>query len=214
MKFSSVASACLVLACASTVAQAHFELTYPATRGFDEDKEPTGPCGGFNTPSASRSEFPIQNGFMNINSGHVNYKATIQLVVNSNPSAADFTAAAASPVSSPPTISNNHPNNACLQVGDLSKVAGVADGVNATLQILYNGGDSPLYQCADVVLKTNPAGFDKTKCVNDNGSPTTSGGNTNPTNKPSAAASLSNIAMATLASASIGALALMNMLTA
>lgn len=55
--------------------------------------------------------------------------------------------------------------------------------MNATIQVIYNGGDGSLYQCADVVLVTNATGFDQSKCVNNNGaSPSASGSAPAPTN--------------------------------
>ena len=39
----------------------HFQLNYPASRGFDESLEPTAACGTFDT-AGNRTQFPLQNG--------------------------------------------------------------------------------------------------------------------------------------------------------
>ncbi|KAI9263167.1 hypothetical protein BDA99DRAFT_407798, partial [Phascolomyces articulosus] len=150
---------------------AHYQLTYPQSRGFNEDREPTAPCGGFDSVS-SRSQFPLQNGFVQINSGHTDYTYEVKLVTNStNPTASDFTSA--------PTVakgSRNYPADACLPI-DLGNVQGLSAGTNATIQVVYDGGDGLLYQCADVTLAENPSSFNTTACVNADGS--------NPTAAPS-----------------------------
>lgn len=48
----------LFLACFG-VANAHFKLNTPPTRGFDEDKQPTAPCGGFDTLQNPRNNLPL-----------------------------------------------------------------------------------------------------------------------------------------------------------
>ncbi|KAG0295589.1 hypothetical protein BGZ98_001331 [Dissophora globulifera] len=182
MKVLSLAT---ILLC-SSAAMAHFTLDYPASRGFNDDNEPTAPCGGFNT-ATNRTQFPLTKGFLEISSFHVSADMKINVVYGNDPAATDFTTAAATPASS---ISINHPGQACLPL-DLSTFKGAANNINATIQIVYNGGDSPLYQCADVVLVTNATGFDQSKCVNDSGSGSSPTGGATPTNKPSAAGALS-----------------------
>jgi hypothetical protein len=43
------------LAAFSSLVSAHFNLNYPAARGFDEDKLTTFPCGGQDTVSTTRT---------------------------------------------------------------------------------------------------------------------------------------------------------------
>jgi len=52
-----VTSLAAALLCSSAV-MAHFTLDYPVSRGFNDDAEPTGPCGGFDAV-ANRSQFPL-----------------------------------------------------------------------------------------------------------------------------------------------------------
>jgi hypothetical protein len=132
--------AMLILTALSSV-QAHYQLTYPQSRGFIDTSEPIAPCGGFNTVNTTRAEFPLKNGFLEINSEHVQYQYTVNLALNSNPSAADFSSQNASVASG----SNSFPQQACLPV-DLSKLSGAVDGTPATFQVVFNAGDGILYQ--------------------------------------------------------------------
>ncbi|KAF9431954.1 hypothetical protein BGZ76_011482 [Entomortierella beljakovae] len=192
MKFTSLAT---LLLC-SSAAMAHYTLDYPASRGFDDAKEPTGPCGGFDAVT-NRTEFPLTKGFLQINSHHAKAEAKINVVIGNSPTAADFTAAAGTPASSP---SINHPGNVCLPL-DLSAFKGAANNVNATIQIVYNGGDSPLYQCADVVLVTSAPAFDQSKCVDDGAGTKTSPSGGATTDTQSAGATLNIKGAATAAAA-------------
>ncbi|KAI9488539.1 hypothetical protein BDB00DRAFT_847681 [Zychaea mexicana] len=143
---------------------AHYQLTYPESRGFDEAREPLAPCGGFDSVS-NRSEFPLKGGFMQINSGHTDYTYEVKVVTdNANPSTDDFNSGTTVAKGSRP-----YPAEACLPV-DLSSVSNASAGTNATLQITYNGGDGTLYQCADVTLTENPSSFNSSRCVNADGS--------------------------------------------
>ena len=49
--FKALLVACLL----GTSATAHFILGYPTSLGFDDDLEPTAPCGGFSVPAAGAS---------------------------------------------------------------------------------------------------------------------------------------------------------------
>jgi hypothetical protein len=68
MKFS-LAAVALVLAQQAT---AHFTLNYPPSIGFDDDEEPTGPCGGF-TPdntTATIVDFHVDGDTIAVSSFH------------------------------------------------------------------------------------------------------------------------------------------------
>ncbi|KAI1308433.1 hypothetical protein EDD11_004284 [Mortierella claussenii] len=191
----------------SSAAMAHYTLDYPASRGFSDDNEPTAPCGGF-AAAGNRTQFPLTKGFLEISSFHVSADIKINVAYGNDPSAADFTAAAAAPAGS---ISINHPGQSCLPL-DLSSFKGAANNTNATIQIVYNGGDSPLYQCADVVLVTSAPSFDQSKCVNGTGSTpstTTTGSPTSPTKGPNAGTALSVKGATTAAAAVLLAAVLM-----
>ncbi|KAF9927572.1 hypothetical protein BGZ75_003395 [Mortierella antarctica] len=174
MKILQLATALLC----SSAAMAHFTLDYPTSRGFSDDNEPVAPCGGFNN-AANRTQFPLTKGFLQINSGHVSADIKVNVVYGNNPTAADFISAGATPASS---LSVKNPGDSCLPL-DLSTFKGATDKTNATIQIIYNGGDSPLYQCADVTLVSSAPAFDSSKCKNVGAEPsTTSPGGAAPSN--------------------------------
>ncbi|KAF9339559.1 hypothetical protein BGZ91_005560 [Linnemannia elongata] len=162
----------------SSAAMAHYTLDYPPSRGFSDDDEPIAPCGGA-APT---------KGFVQISSYHPTASVQVNIAYGNNPTAADFTTASSTPAG---TIQVTHPFQSCLPL-DLSSFKGAASNVNATIQLVYNGGDSPLYQCADVVLVTAAPSFDQSKCVdnaNGNGGSTpstTSPGGAKPTSSASA----------------------------
>ncbi|KAF9129362.1 hypothetical protein BGX30_013976 [Mortierella sp. GBA39] len=152
----------------SSAAMAHYTLDYPPSRGFSDDDEPIAPCGGAAYNAAgNRTQFPLTKGFVQITSYHPTASVQVNIAYGNNPTAADFTTASSTPVDS---VQVTHPFQSCLPL-DLSSFAGAANNVNATIQLVYNGGDSPLYQCTDVVLVTAAPSFDQSKCVdNANGS--------------------------------------------
>ncbi|KAF9121092.1 hypothetical protein BGW39_010853 [Mortierella sp. 14UC] len=191
-----------MLLCSSAV-MAHYTLDYPPSRGFSDDDEPIAPCGGATYNAAgARTPFPLTKGFLQISSFHPTASVQVNIAYGNNPTAADFTTASSTPAG---TIQVTHPFQSCLPL-DLSTFKGAANNTNATIQLVYNGGDSPLYQCADVILVTSASTFDQSKCVdnaNGNGPSTTSPD----TSKPSNSASAFSVKGATAATAAAVAFA-------
>ncbi|KAF1796023.1 hypothetical protein V8B55DRAFT_1371392 [Mucor lusitanicus] len=159
--------AVLVAALVQTVL-AHYTVTYPSSRGFDETKEPTAPCGGFDSVSTTRTPFPLKGGFVEIDSGHTAYSYVINLLVENAPTTADFSNATANVQVA--TGSRSYPQAACLSLDDLTKNSAAKAGANATIQVVYNGGDGELYQCIDVTLADTVGNWNNSMCVNADGS--------------------------------------------
>jgi hypothetical protein len=142
-KMSRICIAVLIIALLSVQAVlAHFSLDYPKTRGFDETKEPTAPCGGFDTVASTRSQVPLSNAFVEISAGHTSYSYKVSVIVNNNPTVADFSTNQLVEVA---TGNRNYPEAACLSL-DLGKNTAIKAGTNATIQVIFNGGDGLLYQ--------------------------------------------------------------------
>ncbi|KAI9277410.1 hypothetical protein BY458DRAFT_504897 [Sporodiniella umbellata] len=141
----------------------HFTVTYPSSRGFNEDQEPIGPCGGFNTASAQRTAFPLQDGFIEINSGHTSYSYQINAIQGNT-------------TVNVGSGSRAYPQAACLP---LTLDKSITEGTNATLQVIYNGGDGLLYQCIDATFANQVNGFNKSACVNADGSSNNNNNNNN-----------------------------------
>ncbi|KAI8370330.1 uncharacterized protein BYT42DRAFT_581852 [Radiomyces spectabilis] len=187
-------------------ADAHFQLTYPQTRGMDHAKEPTAPCGSFDSVGP-RTEFPLSGGFVEINAGHPQYQYSVKVLVNGNPTASDFSGDNLKEIASG---QRNYPQQACLPV-DFSKVSDAKNGANATLQIIFNGGDGELYQCSDVTLVDNAPNFNKSMCINADGSkPSETSGDSgnNSNNGQSGASSLTLTSGAAVLAAVAAALSL------
>jgi hypothetical protein len=131
-------TALLALACQTVFG--HYQLTYPPSRGFDESREVIGPCGGFDSVSSNRTDFPLKNGFLEINSEHPKYTYKVNIAYGNNPTASDFSAVGQGQIQvSDPS------HQSCLPVS-LSFVKNATDGALATLQIIYMAGDGDLYQ--------------------------------------------------------------------
>ncbi|KAI0271511.1 hypothetical protein BC834DRAFT_818334 [Gloeopeniophorella convolvens] len=141
---------------ASVVASvsAHFQLGYPAPRGpFVEDSEPNF-CDDYVHAVSNRSEFPLSGGFVTLTSEHTNWNLAVLISTVQDPTSFDNF--------STPSGQNQLARNFATATGegefciplDLSNtgISSVKDGANVTIQLLFNGGDGALYQCADLTL--------------------------------------------------------------
>ncbi|EAT85315.1 hypothetical protein HBI56_072260 [Parastagonospora nodorum] len=128
---------------------AHFTLDWPKARGFDDDKEPDFPCGGFNDVSSQRADFPISGGPIQLNMGHEQTNVAVYLAIGDNPGNA-FN------VVMRQQFVVTGLGDFCM--GQLSVPAGVnvTDGTKATIQVVSNAhGEGGLYQCSDVTFRSN-----------------------------------------------------------
>ncbi|KAE9410821.1 hypothetical protein BT96DRAFT_912264 [Gymnopus androsaceus JB14] len=156
----------LILSGLAAVASAHFQLQFPEPRGvFNMDNEPTF-CDGYDTVASNRTSFPIgSNGLISLNSEHPQWTATVLITNVSNPTSFDnFTQIT-------PFFQESIEGLFCMHF-DLSSTnvtsAGgipLQNGDNVTMQILYNGGDGNLYQCADLTL-SDSATTSSISCTN------------------------------------------------
>ncbi|KAI8073253.1 hypothetical protein BC940DRAFT_290918 [Gongronella butleri] len=194
--------AVLGLLCQSVLG--HYQLTYPPARGFSEDTEPTAPCGGFNSVSSSRNQFPLTNGFLEVNSEHVSYSYKVYFVPGNNPAVDAFNNATL--VGSG---SVSYPMQSCWAV-NFGSLAAATNGSVGTLQAVYNAGDGTLYQCTDVVLLTTPTSFNASACINADGSKTNLGNSTSSTSNTTTTSAGATLEMGAvvMALSSVAALAL------
>ncbi|KAI9261825.1 hypothetical protein EDC94DRAFT_541039 [Helicostylum pulchrum] len=169
------------------IASAHFELKYPTTRGFDETKEPTFPCGGSDTVE-NRTQIPLKNAFVEIDSGHTSYSYVVNVVAKNDPTTADFSTSELVQVSSG---TRSYPQAACLPLS-LSNSTSITNGSNATIQVIFNGGDGLLYQCTDVTFVDSAPDFDQNMCVNADGSSTGSSPTANNTKNKASSVTVSS----------------------
>jgi nascent polypeptide-associated complex subunit beta len=122
------------------VSLAHFTLDWPKARGFDDDKEPNFPCGGFDTVQQQRNDFPINGGPLQLNMGHEQTNVAVYMAVGNNPGSGF------SVVMRPQFVVTGL-GNFCI--GQVSVPAGmnVTDGTPASIQVVTNAhGSGGLYQ--------------------------------------------------------------------
>lgn len=117
---------------------AHFVINYPGSRGLDEDKHDKWPCGGFDTPSANRSTFPLTGGPLQILSTHTRSQLQVIMAVG-NDHSASFNVVVV------PTFQETGPNNFCFGDVAIPPRLNLTEGTNATLQVISGGSEGALY---------------------------------------------------------------------
>ncbi|KAJ3525677.1 hypothetical protein NMY22_g10476 [Coprinellus aureogranulatus] len=152
MKFTALA----VLASLTLGVHAHFRLLFPEPRGqFVADQEPNF-CGGYNDAVANRTTFPLEGGFFRIRQGHENWANSVLLAVGQNPNSFDAFKSGGQDLFLRYWANETKTGNFCIPLDFSSQnISGVEDGANVTIQIVVNGGDGQLYQCADLTLREN-----------------------------------------------------------
>jgi len=133
---------------------AHFQLQYPPPRGaFVEDNEPSF-CDGYLQVS-NRTLFPLSGGIINLNSEHPMWSAGVLLTTVQNPTSFDNFSSNGNQQLAVPFFQQQGEGKFCFPINiGSSGISGVQDGANVTIQILFNGGDGNLYQCADLTLSS------------------------------------------------------------
>lgn len=138
----------LALLAALPLASAHFLLTWPDRRGFDDDKATGGPCGGFDTPSSNRTEFPLSGAPVQLDMHHTQTKVAVYLALGNNPTADDFT------ITLVPTLSEEGPSNFCLSSVNIPSNLNISAGMNGTIQVVSNGDPTGgLYQVSSALYR-------------------------------------------------------------
>ncbi|CUS13857.1 unnamed protein product [Tuber aestivum] len=145
-------------------ARAHFQLTYPPSRGPNEQTQSTSPCGGLNTPSTTRTPWSVAGGQLKFEAGHDEANTAVYLALGNNPTKDDFTITLAD------QFKQIGLGTFCwseLPVPDGTQ--GIRDGANATIQVVqagHTGGG--LYNCADITfVSSSPQGV--SACSNSSG---------------------------------------------
>ncbi|KIM33896.1 hypothetical protein M408DRAFT_325468 [Serendipita vermifera MAFF 305830] len=178
-------SALLALAGAAT---AHFTLDYPPSRAFNEDDEVNAPCGGA-AASTTRTPFPLGDGFIRLTSTHEPFNILVLISFVDNPTdIKNFTFTPSGEAQAPVRdFFQVTMDDVCIGV-DIGAIgyANATDGARATIAIQYQGGDSNLYQCADVILASNATIPSNITCNNEY-TVTTAGAS--PTGSPSGSSS-------------------------
>ncbi|ORY18710.1 NAC domain-domain-containing protein [Clohesyomyces aquaticus] len=169
---------------------AHFLLTYPPARGFSDDKSGTFPCGGFDTVSSNRTEFPINGGSVQLDMHHTQTKVEVLLSIGSDPGNHYN-------IVLKPTLAQEGLGDFCIAGLSIPSGLNISNNTPATIQVVSNGDpDGGLYQCADVTLTTQTVDL-SSHCKNNTGVKVTSQniqGNPNGTTTASPSTSASGAA--------------------
>ena len=114
------------------VISAHFQLDYPASRGFDEDNLGKFPCGGQDTVTANRTDWPVAGGPIDLTMGHD--QAVVQVLLGlGNDVGSNFN------ITLLPIVQEQGLGKFCMSDVRVPANAGVKDGMNATIQVITNG---------------------------------------------------------------------------
>jgi len=208
MRLSAVAT----IAGLVSIASAHFQLQYPAPRGpFVEDDEPTF-CDGYTDAGSNRTVFPLSGGVIEINSEHPTWTVGVLVSTASNPSNfSDFNFPNGTNQLAVNFFQTSGEGLACFNINlTKSGVSGIQDGANVTVEIVFDGGDGQLYQCADLTLSSSatvPSNA-TSSCKDVTSAQSTSSGTSTSTSPAStgAAASLKDVTILPIAIAALVAL--------
>jgi nascent polypeptide-associated complex subunit beta len=119
---------------------AHFQLTFPESRGFKDEEEGNFPCGGFNDVQQQRTDFPISGGPIQINLGHTQTNVAVYMAIGDNPGEG-FSIVAQ------PQIQVEGLGDFCLGSVSVPEGLNVTDGTKASIQVVTNAhGSGGLYQ--------------------------------------------------------------------
>ncbi|KAF4629126.1 hypothetical protein G7Y89_g9016 [Cudoniella acicularis] len=147
----------------ASLASAHFNLNYPAARGFDEDILGTFPCGGQNTVSSNRTVWPISNGEIALTMGHIDANVEVLIAVGNNPGSAFNTVLRK-------TFTEQGLGTFCMTGFSVPSSLNITDGTNATIQVVTNGdSNGGLYNCADITFSSNAPAVASGVCTNGTG---------------------------------------------
>ncbi|KAF2116928.1 NAC domain-containing protein [Lophiotrema nucula] len=149
---------------------AHFLLTYPSNRGFDDDKAVTFPCGGFDSVSSSRTEIPLSGFPVQLDMHHTQTNIEVLIAFGNDPGSNYSTVLRH-------TFAQKGPGNFCVGQVSLPEGLNITAGTNATIQVVSNGDpDGGLFQCGDVTFVDTPLSTDdyNSHCKNATGVQVTS----------------------------------------
>jgi nascent polypeptide-associated complex subunit beta len=128
------------------LATAHFHLSWPTVRGFDSSKAGNFPCGGFDSVSSSRTEWPINGGPVQLRMEHSQTRVKVLLAIGEDPGS-NFN------VTLRPTFAQEGLGNFCVGQLNLPSGMNVSDGTPATIQVVSNGDpEGGLYQVSSDIL--------------------------------------------------------------
>ncbi|KAL8683488.1 MAG: hypothetical protein Q9186_000528 [Xanthomendoza sp. 1 TL-2023] len=153
----------LTLPLLASLGSAHFTLSFPQVRGYDEDNLGTFPCGGQNTVSSNRTAWPLDGGSIQLKMGHDHSAVQVLLALGNDPGS-NFNVVLV------PTTQEEGLGQFCLNDVKVPQGLEVKDGDNATIQVVTNGDPSGgLYNCADITFSSSNSSSSTSQCTNGKG---------------------------------------------
>ena len=122
-----------------SLTSAHFLMVYPASRGFDDAKIATFPCGGFDTVSTNRTLFPLSGGEISLEMADTS--SNIEALIGPGNNVGNGFSQVIRQ-----TFAQTGEGNFCMTGFSLPTNL---NGMNATIQVVTSSDDSAgLYNCA------------------------------------------------------------------
>ncbi|OBZ78839.1 hypothetical protein A0H81_00551 [Grifola frondosa] len=116
------------------------------------NNEPTF-CDGYPSAVSNRTVFPASGGFISLNSEHPKWTLGVMISTVQDPISFDNFTSGGQFQYTTAFFQTTGEGAFCMPV-DLtaSGISGVKSGANVTIQLVFDGGDGQLYQCADLTL--------------------------------------------------------------
>ncbi|KAB8296107.1 hypothetical protein EYC80_008904 [Monilinia laxa] len=153
-------TALLSLATVVTQCSAHFILNWPVTYGFDDDAEGTAPCGGFSVAyDHNVTEFHVDGDSIAMTSTHPTTTWLFRAIVGNNTAANNWTELI-------PTVQQTGLGDFCEPTVTVPSTFAGSKGI---VNVVADGPDGLLYQCAAVSFVTGAATATPTACKNATG---------------------------------------------
>ncbi|KAF7920746.1 uncharacterized protein EAE98_008775 [Botrytis deweyae] len=130
---------------------AHFLLSYPASRGFNEDTLSQFPCGGQDTVSSNRTLWPLSSGSIALDMEDASANIEVLIGFGNHVGSAFNTVLRQ-------TFAETGTGRFCMEGLVVDGVGwNVTEGMNATIQVVTGeaGTSGGLYNCADITFSKN-----------------------------------------------------------
>ena len=139
MKTTQITLTALAAIFSLPLTSAHFLMVYPTSRGFDDAKIATFPCGGFDTVSKNRTPFPLSGGEISLEMADTSSNIEVLIGLGNNVGNG-FNQVIRQ------TFAQTGEGNFCMTGFSLPTNL---NGMNATIQVVTSSDDSAgLYNCA------------------------------------------------------------------
>ncbi|KAH9982245.1 hypothetical protein BGW80DRAFT_1262378 [Lactifluus volemus] len=151
-----------------TVVNAHFQLAFPTPRGVFVDDAEVNFCDNYVNAVDNRTSFPLSGGVVTLNSEHPKWTLGILISTVQDPTSFDnFTTTSGQQQLARNFATGSGEGGFCIPLPlNNTGISGVQNGANVTIQLMFNGGDGNLFQCADLTLSNSATIPSSVSCSN------------------------------------------------